>query len=169
MAKFTVSHEINCDPETFWKIFFDKTFNETLFRDHLQFPKFEITDYRENDNEIIRKVHGQPKVDMPGPVAKLMGSGFSYTEEGRLDRKNKLWTWKMTPSTLADKMRNEGSMRIEAAGPGKVRRVADIIIEAKVFGLGGVIEGAAEKNLRDGWDKSATFMNQWIASGKGPK
>lgn len=169
MAKFTLTHEINCDPETFWKIFFDKTFNETLFKEHLGFPKFDVLDYRENDREITRKVFGMPKMDVPGPVAKLLGSSFSYNEEGTLDRKSGLWKWKMIPSTMADKMRNEGTVRIEAAGPGKCRRIADIVIEAKVFGLGGIIEGAAEKNLRDGWNASAVFMNQWIASGKGPK
>jgi hypothetical protein len=169
MGKFTITHEINCDVDTFWKLFFDKTFNEALFRESLQFPKYDVLDHRETDTEIVRKVHGMPKMDVPGPVAKLLGSSFSYTEEGRLDKKTHVWSWKMIPSSMADKMRNEGSMRVEAAGPGKCRRVAELLIEAKVFGLGGVIEGAAEKNLRDGWNKSATFMNQWLASGKGPK
>ena len=30
MPTFRVSHEINCDVETFWKIFFTKEFNEKL-------------------------------------------------------------------------------------------------------------------------------------------
>ncbi len=28
MGKFTVTHEINCNAETFWKVFFEKEFNE---------------------------------------------------------------------------------------------------------------------------------------------
>ena len=51
---------------------------------------------------------------------------------------------------------------IEPAGDGKVRRVSDASIEAKVFGLGGVLEGTAEKEVRDGWDKEAVFMNRWV-------
>jgi hypothetical protein len=43
-----------------------------------------------------------------------------------------------------------------------VRRVAEILIEAKVFAVGGLIESSAEKQLRDGWDKSAVFMNRWL-------
>lgn len=162
MAKFTVRHEINCNAETFWKIFFDKEFNEKLYRECLAFPEFNILSQVDSDATLTRKVAGQPKMDMPGPVAKLLGSNFRYTEEGTFNKPKKIWTWKMSPSTLADKMRNEGSMTIEAIGDNRVRRIADIIIEAKIFGVGGLMESSAEKQLRDGWDRSAVYMNEWI-------
>lgn len=162
MGKFTVTQEINCNPETFWKVFFDKDFNNALYKDALQFPAFQITSQQETDTQIIRKVSGQPKMDMPGPVAKLIGSNFSYTEEGTFDKATKVWRWKMTPSSLADKLRNEGTMRIEAIGNDKVRRIADITVEAKIFGVGGLIESSSEKQLRAGWEQSAHFMNDYI-------
>lgn len=164
MGKFTVTHEINCDAETFWKVFFDKEFNEKLYRSGLGFPEFNIIDQKETDKELIRKVVGQPKMEMPGPVAKLLGSGFKYTEDGSFDKASKVWRWKMIPSTLADKMRNEGSMRIEPVGDNKVRRVAEILIEAKIFGIGGMLESTAEKQLRAGWDESAVYMNKHLAN-----
>jgi hypothetical protein len=162
MGKFTVTHEIRCDVETFWKVFLDKDFNERLFREVLGFPEFQITEQKETDSEIIRKVAGTPKMNMPGPVMKLLGNNFRYQEEGKLNKATKVWTWKMIPSVLADKLRQEGTMRVESSGPGKVRRVAEIVNEAKIFGLGGLIEGSAEKQLREGWDASATFMNKYI-------
>lgn len=163
MGKFTVTHEIPCNAETFWKLFFDKAFNEEMFRKDLGFPKYDIQEQRENDKEIFRKIAGQPKMNLPGPVAKVLGSGFSYIEEGRFDKATKIWRWKMTPSTLADKLRNEGTMRIEPVGDNKVRRVAELVNEAKVFGIGGLIESAAEKELREGWDKSAVFFRKWLS------
>lgn len=169
MSRFTLVHEIQCDAETFWKIFFDKDFNETLFREHLRFSKFDVLEYRDSERSIFRKVSGTPKMDLPGPVAKLLGSRFSYTEEGTFDRASGVWNWKMALSALADKIHNQGSVRIEPVGPGKVRRIADITTEAKIFGIGGMIESAAEKNMRAGWDASAAFMNRWIADGKAPK
>ena len=57
-------------------------------------------------------------------------------------------------------------MRIESVGDKKVRRVTEMTIEAKVFGVGGLIESTVEKQLREGWDNSAQFMNRWIADGK---
>ncbi len=164
MGKFTVTHEIRCNVETFWKTFFDKDFNQKLYLEGLGFPAYKTLEQNETETGITRKVHGQPKMNMPGPVAKLIGSNFSYTEDGSFNKATKVWTWKLTPSTLADKMRNEGSVRVEAIGDDKVRRVADLLIEAKVFGLGGLIESSAEKQLREGWDQSAVFMNKYFDS-----
>lgn len=163
MAKFTVTHEINCDEETFWKLFFDKDFNEQLFKKELGFPEFSVIEQRDNDRETFRKVSGQPKLDVPGPIAKLLGSGFRYTEDGKLDKASKVWRWKMTPSTMADKLRNEGSMRIEKIGDNKVRRIAEIEVEAKIFGIGGLMESTTQKELTAGWNASAVFMNKWLA------
>ena len=167
MGKFTVTHEISCNAETFWKVFFEKEFNEQLFRQELHFPEFTIVSQVETDKTITRKVAGQPKMDLPGPVAKLLGSNFRFTEEGTLDKASSVWRFKMTPSTMADKLRQEGTMRIEPIGDSKVRRIAELTMEAKVFGIGGLIESTTEKQLREGWDRSAVFMNRYIQSKKG--
>lgn len=162
MPTFKVTHEINCNAETFWKIFFDKEFNEKLYLQGLGFPEFKVVDQTETDTQITRKCAGSPKLDMPGPVMKLLGNGFRYTEVGTFDKGTKIWKWKMTPSTMADKLRQEGTLKIEPIGDTKVRRVAELINEAKVFGIGGLLESSAEKSLRDGWDKSAVYMNKWL-------
>jgi len=162
MGKFTTTHEIKCNEETFWKVFFDKEFNEKLYKEHLGFPAFRILDQQDNERETTRKVSGTPKMNVPGPVAKVLGSNFSYTEEGKFDKSKKLWTWKMIPSTAADKLRNEGTLRLERIDENRVRRIADLVMEAKIFGIGGLLESSAEKQLREGWDASAVFMNDWI-------
>ena len=167
MGKFTVVHEINCNVDTFWQTFFDKEFNEKLYREGLGFPGFSVREERETDTQIIRRAAGQPKMNMPGPVMKLLGNNFRYTEDGTFDKASKQWKWKMTPSTLADKMRQECSLRVEPFGDDKVRRVAEMVIEAKIFGVGGLMESAAEKGLREGWDQSAVYMNKHLASKQG--
>lgn len=162
MGKFTVTHEIHCNAENFWKLFFDKDFNVKLYKEGLGFPEFTIVDQRETDADLVRKVVGSPKMEVPGPVAKVLGSNFRYTEEGKFDKAAKIWRWKLIPSTMADKLRNEGTMRIEPIGDTKVRRIAELVLEAKVFGIGGLIESSSEKQLREGWDKSAVYMNNWL-------
>lgn len=162
MGKFTVTHEINCNAENFWKLFFDKDFNVKLYKEGLGFPEFTIVDQRETDVDLVRKVVGSPKMEVPGPVAKVLGSNFRYTEEGKFDKAAKIWRWKLIPSTMADKLRNEGTMRIEPIGDTKIRRIAELVLEAKVFGIGGLIESSSEKQLREGWDKSAVYMNNWL-------
>jgi hypothetical protein len=167
MSTFRVTHEINCNVETFWKIFFNKEFNEKLYREGLGFPEFSVVSQEETETSIRRKCAGRPKLNMPGPVMKLLGDGFRYTEEGTFDKAIKIWRWKMTPSTLAEKLRQEGTLKVEALGDNKCRRTAELINEAKVFGIGGLLESSAEKSLREGWDQSAIYMNNWIAKNPG--
>jgi hypothetical protein len=95
-------------------------------------------------------------------VAKLIGANFRYTEEGSMSKSDRIWRWKMTPSTLADKLFTSGVVKAERISDDRTRRIAEMNVEAKIFGLGGIMESSAEKQLRDGWDKSATFMNKYL-------
>jgi hypothetical protein len=167
MPNVTFSHEINCDEATFWELFLDKEFNERLYKDGLGFPEWQIVEQVETDAEVRRTTKGKPKLkNIPGPVAKILGDSFGYTETGSMDKKTKVWRYKLTPTVLADKIRQEGTLKIQPAGDNKVKRVVDLVIEAKVFGIGGMLESTTEKQLRDGWDTSAAFMNKWIADKK---
>jgi hypothetical protein len=47
--------------------------------------------------------------------------------------------------------------------------VSEFHYEAKVFAIGGILESAFEKSLRSGWDKSAEFLNAWLAKEKEKK
>ena len=99
-------------------------------------------------------------------MAKILGDSFGYTETGSMDKKAKTWKWKLTPTTMADKIKQEGLLRITAAGDNKVRRDVEMVIEAKVFGIGGMLEKTAETSLREGWEDSAKFMNKWLETHK---
>ena len=163
MGRFTLVHEFECSPETFWnKVNFDKEMNQKMFLEALGFPKYELLELRESDTEIFRRVVTAPKIDLPGAIRKLVGSNFHYNEEMRYDRKTGIATFKTIPSTLAEKFLSEGTMRMEALGPNRCRRTTDFRVEAKIPLLGGTIENITEKTVRDGYDKGAVFMNKWI-------
>lgn len=167
MANMRLVHEINCDEETFWKLFFDKEFNEKLYKEGLEFPEWSNEEQTDNDTEIKRRTKGRPKLkNVPGPVAKILGNSFGYVENGSMNKKEKVWRWKLTPSTMADKIKQEGSLKIEPGPNGKVKRIVEMVIEAKVFGIGGMLESTAEKSLREGWEDSAKFMNNWLETHK---
>jgi hypothetical protein len=163
MNKFTMTHQIHCDAETFWKVFLDKKFNETLFTGPMGFPDFKVTEQTETGTTISRKVSAQPKMEVPGAVQKLLGDGFRYTEEGSMNKSERVWGWKIIPSTLADRIHTSGAVRVEPSGEHEVRRITEVSVEAKIFGLGGLLESTAEKELRKIWDKSAEYMNKWVA------
>jgi len=162
MGKLVITNEFNADEATFWKVFFDKDFLVKLYTEALGFSEYTILEQSETDTEIIRSVKATPKMDAPGPIAKLLGKNFGYTEKGKFDRRTQVWSWKATPSALADKIRNEGTMRLEKIGDNRIKRITEIAIEAKIFGLGGLIESTAERQFRQGWEDSVPFMQKWI-------
>ena len=161
MATFTMRHELDCDCERFWKMFFEADFNEALYK-ALGFPAWKLIDSKETDTEIIRIVKATPNMDAPAAVTKLLGSSFGYDEEGRFDKASKTHKFIIKPNVMTGKLRNEGSVKCEPRGEGKCTRVVEIIAEAKVFGVGGMIESSFEKSFRTGWQKSAEFINQWV-------
>jgi hypothetical protein len=162
MGTFTMTHEIDCSVETFWKIFFDPEYNTTLFKDELRFPKWVILEYKESDTEIFRKIDGQPRMDAPAVVAKALGPSFGYVEDGTFDKKTEIFRFKMKTSVMSDKLTNFGSVRVEKIGDKRCRRVVEITAEAKVFGIGGVIEKVLENSFRTGWQHSAEFIGKWV-------
>lgn len=161
MATFTMRHDLDCDCDTFWRLFFEKDFNEQLFK-ALEFPEWKLIDTKETDKEIIRNVKAIPKMDAPAAVAKLLGSKFGYDEEGRFDKATKTHKFIIRPNVMTEKLRNEGTVKCEPRGEGKSTRIVEIIAEAKVFGLSGMIESSFEKSFRTGWQQSADFINKWV-------
>lgn len=162
MAKFTMSHDLDCTPERFWDLFlYGGDFNEKLFAS-LEFPEWKLLEQKEEDGIVLRTVKAVPKMDAPAAVVKLLGDKFGYVEHGRFDKKTNIYTFKIETSTMKDKLRNEGVVKCEKVGEGKSRRVVDITAEAKVFGVGGMIESSFEKSYRTGWGKSAEFINRWV-------
>ncbi len=163
MKKLSLSHEIHCSVDHFWKVFFDKDFNSTLYLKELGFPKFEVLEQREENGSIVyRKTRGTPRADAPAVVRKLLGDGFGYDEEGHLDVGKQLWSFKLKMNTMADKLRTDGWVRCEAQGADRCRRLMGMEFEAKFFGVGGIVEAYSEGEMKKGWDTSAAYMNRWI-------
>jgi len=163
MTAIRLEHDIHCDSDTFWTIFFDEKLNAAIYKHGLDFPEMTIQSFKDEGGKVTRTLLAQPKLkNLPGPVTKLLGSNFKYTEEGSMTRAEGVWRFKLFPNTMAEKLRQEGSMRITPAGDKKVKRVVELTVEAKIFVIGGLVESAAEKTLREAWDTSAKYMNEWI-------
>jgi len=168
MKQIHLAHEIHCSPAVFWKLYFDPVFTAALLREAIKVDDFKVLKFEENEREIVRVTSGRPRINAPAAVQKVIGDNFSYTETGRLDRATQLWHWKIALSTFTDKTRNEGTMRVESIGQGRIRRLGDAVVEAKIFGMGGMVESGMEKQMQEGWAAGAEFTNRWIAAGKAP-
>jgi len=164
MPEVTLRHEIDTDEDTFWsKIVFNEEFNKKLYEGALKFPGWKLVDSKEDDAKIVRRVQVDPPVgDLPGPVKKVIGDRLAYTEDGTFDKKTKRYSFKVTPSTMADKTKVSGELWAEKIGDKKIRRMCRISVEVKVFMVGGMVEDRIMQDLRASYDNSTTYTNQYI-------
>lgn len=163
MGNFTVSHDLHGEPAAFFGWFFDRSRAEDLYQGHLGYVDYSTISLADADGQLTRTTTFAKPMSLPGPVAKLLGSGFRQTEDGQFNKSTRVYQWKVTPSTIADKLREEGTLRAEERGDG-CRIIVDYELEAKVFGVGGLLESTIEKNLREEWDQIAGFYNRQAAA-----
>ena len=162
MIEFTLRHAIDCPPARFWGLFLDADWTRELFEDGLKFH-CELGPLEESAGVKRREMKVVPKVELPGPVAKLFGDKLGYTERARLTVATEVWAYELTLNMLSDKIRLGGEMTVKPLGDDRLTRISKMWVEAKIFGIGGLVEKAAEKNMRDGWNKSAVWINEWLA------
>jgi hypothetical protein len=154
----------SCNPARFWSTFLDADYLRALYLEALQFKAFRILEL----TDTTRKLAVVPRMNLPGPIEKLMGDSFAYEDHGTLDRAKNEWTWRMVqPADVGAKARKElvtsrGSVRLEVLSADEVRRTDEIAIEAKMFGLGGLIESTAEKEFRSATAKEHAFLKEWL-------
>jgi hypothetical protein len=163
VLELTLHHDIRCTVDRFWALFFDPEFTREMILDGLGFAACDIEPVVEQGSLRTRNMRVTPKIDVPAAVAKLLGPRLGYTERGKLDVRTHAWTYEIVLSVLADRIRMGGTMRVEPDGADRCKRRSDLWVDVKIFGVGGLVERAAEKNMRDGWNKSADWMNGWLA------
>ncbi len=158
--KFSLSFEVAGAPEEFFGWFFAPVREDDLYKGELTYRSYEMVAQRESEERVVRRTRFQRGVQLPEPVAKLFGGNFGEIEDGTFEKADRLWTWRVTPSSLADKIRHEGSLRAEDAGGTRSRLGLELTYEAKVFGVGGLLEGFMEQRLREEWDRTVGFYGR---------
>ncbi len=161
MKTVTKSFNLPCTVESFWRVFLDEKYSRALYLDELKFKGFTVLELTGSS----RKVKIVPKINLPGVLEKLIGESFAYEEHGTLDRAQNQWTWRMVqPGGKSKKeiVTTRGTIRVEATPDGKCRRTDEVVIEAKLFGLGGLIESTVEKELHSAWSKEIAFLTSWL-------
>ncbi|HEV7554345.1 MAG TPA: DUF2505 family protein [Kofleriaceae bacterium] len=165
MRQLTITQDINTDAARHWALYLDDAYDRAQYIDGLHYPSYELVERTETDAEIRRTTRIMPKLDLPGPVAKLFGHRFGYLEAGRFDKPTQVWTSTTTPNMLQGKLHTRTIVRVEPAGDARCKRIIELEIEAKVFAIGGLVESSLENNLRTGWAGVLAYMNKRLASG----
>ena len=164
MKSATTSAVLPCTADAFWAAYLDESYLRALYLDELESRAFDVLEIA----EASRKLRIVPRMKLPAPVAKLIGESFAYEEHGTLDRAANQWTWRMVqPANLdpkskprKDAVTMHGTVRIDPSDDGRCHRTDQFTVEAKIFGLGGLIESTIEKELRSARAKEYAFLTR---------
>jgi hypothetical protein len=166
MKTLTNSFVLPCRVETVWKAYLDPAYVRALYLETLKYRGLDVLEMTESS----RKMRVVPKLALPAPIQKLICDSFAYEDHGTLDRARNVWTWQMVqPAQLAAGAKpkpgivtTRGTVRVEPIGERECRRTDELVIEANVFGIGGLIESSAEKEARAGWDLEKPMIQAWV-------
>lgn len=164
MMDLELRHDLACSGSTYWeKCVLTEAFNRRLYGEILKFPKFELLEQKDERDVVRRRVRIEPPLTgLPGPAKKVIGDRMSYLEEGTYDRKTGRYKFKVTPSTMPDKVRTDGEIWCEDKGDKACSRIAKIHIAVKIFVVGGMIEDKLARDLRKSYDAAARFTNAYL-------
>jgi hypothetical protein len=166
MKTATATVTLPCTPERFWSVYLDPGYLRALYVEELRYKGLDVLEVTATS----RKLRVVPRLNLPRPLEALVGDSFAYEDHGTLDRARNEWTWRMVqPKDLdprakprKDVVTTRGVVRVEAVGTSECRRTDELVIEARIFGLGGIIESSAEKEARAAWAKEFAFLKRWL-------
>ncbi|MFB9903417.1 DUF2505 family protein [Allokutzneria oryzae] len=159
MGRFTMAHEVSTDEAGFWALFLDDELSKQVFVGEVGYHRWEVADRSGSGQDTKRTVAFDPARSWPGPVRKLFGSSYGETEKAGFAAPG-VWTWARTPSVQSDKIRMEGALRVEPVAGGRCRAVAEVAVEARIFGVGGLLESSLEKAFREDQNRLVAAYNR---------
>jgi hypothetical protein len=164
MTTVSLRTELDISEDAFWDTcILSEEFNRRLFLEWLKFGGYRLLEQKEENGKLWKRQEVEPSVQgIPGPLKKLLGERLSYVEEGTFDRATHTYTFKTTPSTMADKTRIAGTMRTEKLGENRCVRIVDVTIEVKVFAVGSMAEDKIATDLRASYQATVEFMRTYL-------
>lgn len=163
MQRHEVEHQIHCPPDRLWELFFDNAFNIEMYEQGMGFPSCKIPERVDDGKSIHRRMVMIPNVELPKPLAKVVGGKIGFEEIGDWTRGTDEYRWQIVLAAFGDKVRIVGTMRLLAHGEDQTLRKVRYEVEASVFGIGGLIEKSASQNVLNGWHSSAKWINGYLA------
>ena len=158
MAVIRVSHDLSCSQERFWTLYSDPEFQAAMLEEGLGYERPDFLKVQDQGAVRIWEAVVSPSLDLPPAVAKLLGGSMSYTETARIDRDAATMELRHITRALGDKLSLTGKIHTTPRGDQGLTRHSLFEVNAKVFGVGRVLERTVEDSIRQSLDATARFV-----------
>ena len=146
-------------------MYFDAGYARGLYLDGLGFTTCEQLQFeRLNTGGFKRTLRLCPTLNAPKAVQKILGETQQYDEIGRYDASSRTWRYEVIPATMANKVKTNGRMVVEARGKSECSVVFEVTFDVKLFGVGTVIEKFMGTQFDENLLKQERYTRTWIAS-----
>lgn len=161
--KVTASAIFRCSAERYVAQYFDpeSRHRRTVGTGGISFTAHEVT--REGPEWHMRAELVE-RVNAPLPVRKVFGETNRFEEESRWTVGSDVIRVVIRPEKMREKLSITGAYRFAEQPDGTTRVSIEVEVVAKVFGIGGMIEKMATKEVPDSFAADAAFFNENLAS-----
>jgi len=157
-VRLSLDYTWECEPDTFWALYYDPDFTIRLHLQALGSTSAEIVS-QEGDltGGLVRTLRYGQRPNMPGPVRKIFGEEVVTTEVSTYVSATTTTTFTMTPGTMANKTQIEGTIALARQGESTLETFS-LDARVKIFGAGPIVERFIEQQARDMQNKAVEFM-----------
>ena len=159
-----IKHRFSVSADRFWTdVYFNHDYTEGLFLEGMACETYRlVSEEGVPGQHYARTIHSTPKLNAPGAVKKVLGDSMSYTERGSFSSDSGKYTFDVVPSTMADKIKIQGTYWVEALSPNEVERVCCLDFSVKIFGVGKMVEQFIAQQYVDNQELAAAYTTRWI-------
>jgi hypothetical protein len=152
--KFNITHDFDCDAETYWEIFFDLDYQKDMYSG-LGIKERTVLLFEEDDKEIRRKIKIMPERDLPGALKSVLRGDLGYIEHNVYHKGQNVMDVRIEPTLMKDRFKMSAVFRVVPLGSARVRREFVGSIDVSVPLLGGQIEKLVMADVRKSYDQAA--------------
>lgn len=163
--KYVIEDDFDVSVDHYWDVFFSDEYNEALW------PVLKVDRIVQKldktgegaDLIIHREAELTPHRQPPRALQKLINTTIKYVEVNHYTAGKSEMTTVITPNFMADRITNEGTYRVVAAGDGRCKRIWQGTCIAKIPLLGGKVEDFLVGEVTDTYKTATAFTRKWFS------
>ncbi len=158
-TEFEIRQVIRTTPELFWtRLHASDDFAHYLYVESLGFG-YEALEV--DPSRGITRARIVPKVPAPDLIVKLLGVDFSFVEDGVLGD-DRVYRFRILPSSMGERVTVRGEMRVHPEGDAHCIRHMTFAIDARIPGVGSIVEKFVERSTRQSYVDSHRITNRYL-------
>ena len=161
--KVTATEIYRCTPEFYFDKYFDPESRKTRETEGVGSLSWDLIENTQEGGKRRIRAKFVEKLDAPAAIRKIFGETSAFEEDSVWREGSNVIDMDILPEKMAKKMSLKGRYIVDDQGDGTCKVTLEMEVKVKIFGLGGLIEKMATKEVPHTFGKDAKYFNEHIA------